>query len=115
MLLVKVGHATLEAMLLRRPMVVAYRMGTITAAIVRALKTTPYVALPNILAGRELVPEVLQEMATPEVLADAVAGTWRRVHADAAYFEECARLHALLRQGGAGRAADVVLGLTGGR
>lgn len=70
--LVKSGTATLEAMLLERPMVVAYRLGRLTAMVLRRLLRTPHVALPNILAGRALVPELLQDAATPQALAAAL-------------------------------------------
>ena len=68
--LVKSGTGTLEAMLLRRPMVVSYRLGPLAARLARRLLHTDFVALPNILAGRALVPELLQERATPQALAD---------------------------------------------
>ena len=113
LVLVKSGTATLEAMLLRRPMVVTYRMGALTAWLIRRLKTSPYVALPNILTGRELVPELLQEQAQPERLADALVEQYRRSQDDPAYLETCAHWHEKLRQGGAGKAAEVVLSLTG--
>ena len=113
MMLVKSGTATLEAMLLRRPMVVSYRMGSVGAAIFRAMSTTKHVALPNILAGRELVPELLQETATPANLAAAIEGVWRRVHADSAYFDACGELHRQLRRGADGQAAEAVLALIG--
>lgn len=111
LVLVKSGTATLEAMLLRRPMVVAYRMGALTAWLIRRLKTSPYVALPNILTGRELVPELLQEQAQPERLTDALVEQYRRCQHASAYLETCAHWHEKLRQGGAGKAAEVVLSL----
>lgn len=111
LVLVKSGTATLETMLLRRPMVVTYRMGALTAWLVRRLKTSPYVALPNILTGRELVPELLQEEAEPAALADALIGQYRRCLNDPDYLETCARWHEKLRQGGAEKAAEVVLSL----
>ena len=113
LVLVKSGTATLEAMLLRRPMVVTYRLGRLSAWLFRRLKTSPYVALPNILTGRELVPELLQEQAQPERLTDALIEQYRRCQDDPAYFETCAHWHEKLRQGGAGKAAEVVLSLTG--
>ena len=113
LVLVKSGTATLEAMLLRRPMVVTYRLGRLSAWLFRRLKTSPYVALPNILTGRELVPELLQEQAQPERLKDALIEQYRRCQDDPAYFETCAHWHEKLRQGGAGKAAEVVLSLTG--
>lgn len=66
------GTATLEAMLLRRPMVVAYKMGGVSYALLSRLVKTPYIALPNLLAKRELVPEFIQEAATPSAIADAL-------------------------------------------
>ena len=114
LVLVKSGTATLEAMLLRRPMVVTYRMGALSAWVIRRLKTSPYVALPNILTGRELVPELLQEQAQPDRLTHALIEQYRRCQDDPAYFDTCAHWHEKLRQGGAGKAAEVVLSLTGG-
>ena len=111
MLLVKSGTATLEAMLLRRPMVVSYRMGSAGAAVFRAMSTTKYVALPNILAGRELVPELLQETATPANLATAIAGVWHRTRTDPTYFDTCRKLHHQLRRSADNEAAKAVLAL----
>jgi lipid-A-disaccharide synthase len=69
--LVASGTATLEAALARCPHVVFYRMSAITARIVRPKLMLPYIGLPNVLAGRFVVPELLQEDATPENLAQA--------------------------------------------
>ncbi len=63
------GTATLEAMLLKRPMVVSYKVNKVTAFLLRRMLKQPFISLPNLLAGRELVPEVLQEQATPMKLA----------------------------------------------
>ena len=112
--LVKSGTATLETMLLRRPMVVTYRLGAVTAWLVMRLKTSPYVALPNILTGRELVPELLQDDARPAALAEALAEQYQRCQNDTDYVETCAEWHEKLRQGGAGKAAEVVLSLACG-
>ncbi len=71
--LVASGTATLEAALCGCPMVVTYRLSSITARMVRARKHLPFVSLPNILAQDWLVPEILQEDATPENLARALA------------------------------------------
>jgi lipid-A-disaccharide synthase len=70
--LVASGTATLETALYKRPMVIAYRMPALSAWIMRRKGTIPFVGLPNILAGELLVPELLQEQATPTAIADAV-------------------------------------------
>jgi lipid-A-disaccharide synthase len=66
------GTATLEAALLKRPVVIAYRMPRVSWWIMNARRYQPWVGLPNILAGEFLMPEFLQDQATPENLARAV-------------------------------------------
>jgi lipid-A-disaccharide synthase len=66
------GTATLEGMLLKKPMIVSYIVSPITAMIMRRLLKQEFISLPNLLAGREVVPEILQEQATPQNLANAV-------------------------------------------
>ncbi len=80
--LVASGTATLEAALLRCPHVIAYRLSATTYRLMKKKAYLPYVGLPNILAGEWLVPELLQDDATPENLARAL-GNWIR-HQDAA-------------------------------
>ena len=63
------GTTALEAMLLKKPMIVSYKTGWLTHVIISRMLKVPYVALPNLLAGQELVPEVLQSEATAERLA----------------------------------------------
>ncbi len=65
------GTATLEAALLKRPMVITYRMPTLSWQLLKRMNYLPYVGLPNILARRFIVPELLQHNATPEKLAEA--------------------------------------------
>jgi lipid-A-disaccharide synthase len=73
--LVASGTATLEAALYKRPMVIAYRMPAISAWIMRRIGGyLPWVGLPNILCGAPLVPELLQERATAEAIAQAMLG-----------------------------------------
>lgn len=67
------GTATLEGMLLKKPMIVSYILSPITAMIMRRLIKQDFISLPNLLAGREVVPEILQENATAENLAHAVS------------------------------------------
>ena len=66
------GTATLEAALLKRPMVLAYRMSPLSWALVKRLATTRFAGLPNVLAGHAVVPELIQDDATPEAMAAAV-------------------------------------------
>src|SRR5690554_6967649 len=66
------GTATLEAMLLKRRMVVGYRLSNLSYKLLSRLVKVPWVALPNLLAQKGLVPELLQDDATPEALGAAV-------------------------------------------
>ena len=70
--LVASGTATLEAALFKRPMVISYKMPPVSAWIMRRKGSIPYIGLPNILAGELVVPELVQELATPAALARAV-------------------------------------------
>jgi lipid-A-disaccharide synthase len=108
------GTATLEAMLLARPMVVAYRLAPLTYAIARRLVHTPYVAIPNLLAGRRLVPEFIQHAATPPALGAALAELLEPA-ASAALQAELAALHPPTDVDPAERAAQAVLGEVFGR
>ncbi|MCZ6639965.1 MAG: lipid-A-disaccharide synthase [Gammaproteobacteria bacterium] len=109
--IVKSGTGTLEAMLLRRPMVVSYKLGEFTFQILRRIVRTPFVALPNILTGRMLVPELLQNDATPEALADNLLSSLSvldKASQEPETLLEFARLHELLRQGADKKAAQAV-------
>ncbi|MCC6474288.1 MAG: lipid-A-disaccharide synthase [Burkholderiales bacterium] len=107
--LVASGTATLEAALIARPMVITYRMSAITWKIMSRLQLQPWVGLPNIIAGEFLVPEILQDEATPENLADALV----RVSEDPAIHQRLparfAGIHAVLKRGASQRAAEAVL------
>lgn len=107
--LVKSGTSTLEAMLVKTPMVVAYRMGALTARIIRAMMYTDRVALPNILSNKELVPEYLQDDATPANLAAGLSAQKNRDYEQ--LMGEFTRLHRSLKTNAAERAADAVLSL----
>ena len=111
--LVASGTATLEALLCRCPMVVAYRVAPLSALLVRALRLVRvrHFALPNLLAGEALVPEHFQGDATPATLG---AGVLRALEDESYRTRLSARfaaIHHELRQGGAARAADAVLEL----
>jgi lipid-A-disaccharide synthase len=105
--LVASGTATLEAALCKRPMVVAYKLGALTAFMLRqfGLVKVRHFSQPNLLAGDELVPEFFQEKAAPGNLADALA-TWLEQPEQVARLQrEFLRIHETLRRGGAERAA----------
>jgi lipid-A-disaccharide synthase len=108
--LVASGTATLESALCKRPMVVAYRLGAVTAFLLRTLKLVKarHFSQPNLLTGQELVPEFFQEAASPENLARALAH-WFESPADVARVrQEFAAIHSRLRCDGAERAANEV-------
>lgn len=104
------GTAALEAMLCKRPMVVGHRISGLTYAIVKAfglLKST-HVSLPNILAGREIVPELLQDNCTVDALHAALSGWLRDADAVAALLPEFLAIHQTLRRDASARAADAI-------
>lgn len=107
--LVASGTATLEAALLKRPMVIAYRISQLTWQIVRRMIYLPYVGLPNILAGRKIVPELLQKDATPEKLAETLLQLVYDKQATQEIQREFKAIHALLRQNTEEKAAQAVL------
>lgn len=93
--LVASGTAALETMFAKRPMVVAYKVAPLTYAIVtwfKLMRTTRY-SLPNVLAGRDLVPEILQDACTPQALADAVLALFADTAGRVALVAEFERLH----------------------
>lgn len=109
--LIASGTATLEAMLFKRPMVVAYRMAGLTFRILKRLVKVGHVSLPNLLAKREVVPEFLQDAATPEAMGPALlkllAPTDERAATQATFMQ----LHELLRRNADQAAAEAVLDL----
>ena len=108
--LIASGTATLEALLYKRPMVVAYRLAPLTFWILKRLVKSPYVSLPNLLAQRLLVPELLQDDATPEALARTLLPLLDDGQAQTAGFDE---IHRTLRRDASNQAADAVLSLLG--
>ena len=107
------GTATLEAALLRCPMIITYRISALSAWIYRKMRYLPWVGLPNILLGRLLVPELLQDDATPDNLANAIIDLWRSPAQRAEMAREFGAIHQKLRQDSAARAADAVLACIG--
>lgn len=106
--LIASGTATLEAMLYKRPMVVAYRLAPLTYWILKRMVKSPYVSLPNLLAQRMLVPELLQDAATSEALAQALAPLLANGAQQTDSFDQ---IHRTLRRDASNQAADAVLAL----
>jgi lipid-A-disaccharide synthase len=103
------GTATLEAALLKRPMVITYRMPKLSWWILKRMNYLPYVGLPNILAGKFVVPELLQNDATPQKLADAVSLLLVDRNHIQEIKQEFTDIHQTLKQNSAKKAAETVL------
>lgn len=105
------GTATLECLLLGRPMVVAYRVAPLTAFLLRTvgLLKARHVSLPNLLAAEPCVPELLQEAATPQRLADEVQALLAPGPARARQLAQFDAVRAELRRNAAARAADAIV------
>ena len=104
------GTATLEAMLAKRPMVVAYKVAPLTYTLVKGLgmlKVRSY-SLPNVLAGERIVPELMQRDCTPQKLAQATLTMLRDDEAMERIGPRFRELHLQLRQDASARAADAV-------
>jgi len=103
------GTATLEAALLKKPMVITYRMPKLSWQLLKRMRLQPYVGLPNVLAGKFVVPELLQDEATPEKLAAAALKLVSDKDNLLEIQEEFTRIHHTLRQNTAEKAAAAVL------
>ena len=107
--LVASGTATLETALLQRPMVITYRMPRVSWWIMSPRRYQPYVGLPNILAGEFVVPEFLQDEATPENLSRAVVDLLNDAPRRERIRQRFAGMLTDLRQNTAQKAADAVM------
>jgi lipid-A-disaccharide synthase len=112
-LLVASGTATLEGMLLKRPMVVAYRLHWLTHWILKTFNLVKirFVSLANLVAGEELAPEFIQEQATPEALARELTGILQSPERVAYIRERCGEIHREMRLDASHTAATEVLRL----
>ncbi len=105
------GTAALECMLAKCPMVVGYRMKPATFWLAKRLVKTPYVSLPNLLAGRELVKELLQDECQPEALAAALDSLLHAGPERETLLQTFHELHQQIRWNADEQAADAVLEL----
>ncbi len=90
------GTAALEAMLCKRPMVVAYKLKRLTYFMMQRLYKPKYFALPNILSGEQMVPELIQEQVNPQNVAKHLLQQWQRPSKP--YLAKCVELHQTLKQ-----------------
>jgi lipid-A-disaccharide synthase len=112
--LVTSGTATLEAALFKRPMVIAYKMPHLSAWIMRKIGGyVPWLGLPNILAGEEVVPELWQDEVTDSALAAALIRQLEDHAGQARLAERFEAIHESLRRDTPSLVADVVLGVAG--
>ncbi|WP_221799668.1 lipid-A-disaccharide synthase [Oceanobacter mangrovi] len=105
------GTATLEAMLLKRPMVVSYKVNGLTALLLRRMLKQPFISLPNLLAGREVVPEILQESATPMRLSQELMRCLEDQQTRHQLHETFQFIHRQLRRNADQEAANAVIQL----
>ncbi|WP_201450039.1 lipid-A-disaccharide synthase [Hydrogenophaga sp. PBL-H3] len=106
--LIASGTATLEAALFKRPMVIAYNMNWLSWQIMRRKQLQPWVGLPNILCGDFVVPEFLQEAASPRALAQGVLDWLDAPERIAALQQRFTALHHTLRRDTAQLATDAI-------
>ena len=109
-ILIASGTATLEAMLAKRPMVVAYKLAPITYWIMRFLLKSKYISLPNLLANQYLVPELIQHQATASSLASAILEQLQPER-QSQLLQQFTEIHKILRQNADRIAADAILRL----
>jgi lipid-A-disaccharide synthase len=105
------GTATLEAMLFKKPMVVAYRMSVLTYAIAKRLIKTKFISLPNLLAGKALVPEFIQEDASIANLSQALLNYLNNSEQVLVLKNEFLELHKSLRLNASEHSAKAILRL----
>ena len=111
------GTASLETLLTKRPMVVAYKMVPLTYWLLRRLSVSklPYFSLPNLLAGRPLVPEFVQDQVRPDVLGPAVLGALDGSALKPGWYDAFTDIHRQLRCDASASAAREVLALVRGK
>lgn len=105
------GTATLEVMLHKKPMVIAYKMPKITHQLAKWLVKTPFIGLPNLLANKALVPELIQDAATPDAIAEHILTYLHQPETVQALQKQFIEIHQSLRSDAAANIAQSVLGV----
>lgn len=107
------GTATLEALLLRRPMVICYKLAALTFAIASKMVKIPNVGLPNLLAGKRLVPEYLQGQVTVDAVSGEIIKFVSEPESTAAMLKEFTSIHKKIRLGASAQAVNAIESLVG--
>lgn len=107
------GTAALEAMLLKRPMVVAYKLSPVTYWIAKRMVKVSHVSLPNLLTEEPLVPEFIQHEATPENMGKAILEYLENPQKAGKIHERFNEIHKQLRQNASAKAVDAISSLIG--
>ncbi len=105
------GTAALEAMLLKKPMLVCYKMAFLSYAIISRMLKVPFFSLPNLLAGKMLVEELVQQQVNPQALALKATDLLQNAAAHQKLLGEYLQIHASLRHDANNKAAAAVLAL----
>lgn len=105
------GTATLEAMLLRRPMIVCYKLAALTYFFASRMVSVPHIALPNLLSDKRLVPEYIQDEIKIPVLRDEIVSFFGKDNPDPQLLEQFEGLHKALRKNASQAAASAVISL----
>ena len=108
--LVASGTATLEAGLIGTPMVIVYRVNRLTAWLARRLLRVPHLGLINIVAGRQVVPELLQDAVSPSAICDSALSVLQDPAESARIMDELTALRATMGEGGGSRRAAASVG-----
>ncbi|MDE0206543.1 MAG: lipid-A-disaccharide synthase, partial [Candidatus Tectomicrobia bacterium] len=108
--LIASGTATLEAGLIGTPMVIVYRVSRLTAWLARRLLRVPHIGLINIVAGRQIVPELLQDAVTPNAMADNTLSILQDAAEAARIRSELRALRDTMGKGGGSRRAAASVG-----
>jgi lipid-A-disaccharide synthase len=103
------GTASLEAMLIKRPMVVAYKVNWLTYQIAKRLIHIPYVSLPNLLAGRKIIMECLQENCQPEIMGNEIISLLNDKNRVSELIREFENLHKKISAGPSDNIANIIL------
>ena len=110
-LMITSGTTALEAMLLKKPMVVAYRVSPMSYRLLSRLIKVQYISLPNLLAEEPLVPELIQDDLSAETLTDAMLAWLNDAPRRERAIERFDQLHRELQRGGSQLAAEALLPL----